>query len=263
MMGCYSFPLHVGVHHPDVEMGIEVTDRAWRRCARTTTSCSRSGVRCSAAPTSEIAEAVEAARQADVCVVVLGDQAGLFGGGTSGEGCDVADLRLPGRQEELLEALLAHRHAGRARAAVRPAVRARRRQVDRLAAVVCGFYPGEEGGARARRCPQWTGQPVRQAAGQLPRRRLEPAVDLPHRPAREAQRGQHRRPDAAVPVRSRALLRARHLGGRRAPRREWPTDGTCPCHVILRNDADDRRPPRSSRSTCTTRSPRSRGPCGS
>ena len=42
---------------------------------------------------------------ADACVAVLGDLAGLFGRGTSGEGCDVADLRLPGRQEELLDAL--------------------------------------------------------------------------------------------------------------------------------------------------------------
>ena len=37
---------------------------------------------------------------------MLGDHAGLFGAGTSGEGCDAVDLRLPGRQEELLEALL-------------------------------------------------------------------------------------------------------------------------------------------------------------
>ena len=54
----------------------------------------------------EIAEAVEVARDSDVCVAVLGDLAGLFGRGTSGEGCDAADLRLPGRQEELLERLL-------------------------------------------------------------------------------------------------------------------------------------------------------------
>jgi len=47
------------------------------------------------------------ASAADVCVAVLGDRSGLFGRGTSGEGCDAADLRLPGRQEELLEALLA------------------------------------------------------------------------------------------------------------------------------------------------------------
>jgi len=38
---------------------------------------------------------------------VLGDQAGLFGRGTSGEGCDVSDLRLPGVQEDLLRVLVA------------------------------------------------------------------------------------------------------------------------------------------------------------
>ena len=53
-----------------------------------------------------LAEAAAAARAADVCVAVLGDLAGLFGRGTSGEGCDAPSLRLPGRQPELLEALL-------------------------------------------------------------------------------------------------------------------------------------------------------------
>ena len=61
----------------------------------------------------DIAAAAATAAAADVCVAVLGDQAGLFGNGTSGEGCDVADLRLPGRQEELLEALLGDRHSRR------------------------------------------------------------------------------------------------------------------------------------------------------
>ena len=46
---------------------------------------------------------------------------GLFGVGTSGEGCDAADLRLPGRPYEL------------------------GRQIDRLSAAVCAF-PGGEGG---------------------------------------------------------------------------------------------------------------------
>jgi beta-glucosidase len=79
-----------------------------------------------------------------VCLAVLGDRAGLFGGGTSGEGCDAADLRLPGRQEELLEALLA---TGTPVVLVllvgRPYDLSR--QVDRLAAAVCGFFPGQEG----------------------------------------------------------------------------------------------------------------------
>ena len=92
----------------------------------------------------DIEAAVAVATGAEVCVVVLGDQAGLFGKGTSGEGCDVADLTLPGRQEELLEALLA---TGTPVVAVllvgRPYDLSR--QVDRLAGVVCGFFPGEEG----------------------------------------------------------------------------------------------------------------------
>ena len=44
---------------------------------------------------------------AEVCVALVGDLAGLFGHGTSGEGCDAADLRLPGVQAELLDELLA------------------------------------------------------------------------------------------------------------------------------------------------------------
>lgn len=55
---------------------------------------------------SGIAQAVEAAKVAEVAVVTVGDLAGLFGRGTSGEGCDVVDLKLPGRQAELVEAVL-------------------------------------------------------------------------------------------------------------------------------------------------------------
>jgi beta-xylosidase len=95
----------------------------------------------------EIEAAARLAAEADVCVAVLSDRAGLFGRGTSGEGCDAADLRLPGRQEELLEALLATRTPVVLVLLVgRPYELSR--QAGRLAAAVCGFYPGEEG-ARA------------------------------------------------------------------------------------------------------------------
>jgi beta-xylosidase len=47
---------------------------------------------------SKIAEAVAAAKESEVAVVVVGDRAGLFGRGTSGEGCDAEDLDLPGLQ---------------------------------------------------------------------------------------------------------------------------------------------------------------------
>jgi len=48
------------------------------------------------------AEAVEAARRADVAVLVMGDKAGLTAGCTSGESRDRALLGLPGVQEELV-----------------------------------------------------------------------------------------------------------------------------------------------------------------
>jgi beta-glucosidase len=75
---------------------------------------------------------------------VLGDVSGLFGNGTSGEGCDASDLRLPGRQGELLEALLA---TGTPVVLVLLVGRPYELSgyADRLAAVVCGFLPGEEG----------------------------------------------------------------------------------------------------------------------
>ena len=54
-----------------------------------------------------IPAAVECAEGADLTVVCVGDLAGLFQTGTVGEGSDADSLRLPGRQQELLEALVA------------------------------------------------------------------------------------------------------------------------------------------------------------
>lgn len=53
-----------------------------------------------------IPAAVAAAAAADRIVLAVGDLAGLFRTGTVGEGSDVSSLRLPGVQQELLEALL-------------------------------------------------------------------------------------------------------------------------------------------------------------
>ena len=47
------------------------------------------------------------AADSDVCVVAVGDRPGMFGRGTTGEGSDANDLRLPGVQAELLDAVLA------------------------------------------------------------------------------------------------------------------------------------------------------------
>lgn len=109
MLGCYSFPAHVGVNHPDKGLGVEMPSLldAFReeppdREIRYALGCDvldpdRAGI--------EVA--VGAARAAEVCVVAVGDRAGLVGRGTSGEGCDVQDLRLPGVEEDLVHALIA------------------------------------------------------------------------------------------------------------------------------------------------------------
>ncbi|MCZ2840131.1 glycoside hydrolase family 3 N-terminal domain-containing protein [Modestobacter sp. VKM Ac-2985] len=147
MLGCYSFPMHVGVHHPDVAVGVDIPTlaEALKAAPEAYDVVVAQGCPVVGGDDDSIAAAARAAAEADVCVAVLGDQAGLFGNGTSGEGCDAVDLRLPGRQEELLEALLA---TGTPVVLVllvgRPYELSR--QIDRLAAVVCGFFPGEEGG---------------------------------------------------------------------------------------------------------------------
>ncbi|WP_432972542.1 beta-glucosidase family protein [Dactylosporangium sp. CA-233914] len=145
LFGCYSFPRHVGVHHPGLELGVETP--AIVDALGTAFPVSYSlGCPFLGGSDEDIAAAAQAAAAADVCVAVLGDLAGLFGTGTSGEGCDAPDLRLPGRQEELLEALLA---TGTPVVLVVLAGRPYElsRQVDRLAAVACTFFPGEEGAA--------------------------------------------------------------------------------------------------------------------
>lgn len=147
MLGCYSFPSHVLPHHPGVETGIEIPTlleslRAELPDAKVTFT---EGCGVSDPDPSGFAEAIARAAEADVCVAVLGDRAGLFGRGTSGEGCDVADLNLPGVQGELLDALVA---TGVPVVLVLLTGRpyALGRWHGRLGAVVQAFFPGEEGG---------------------------------------------------------------------------------------------------------------------
>lgn len=147
MLGCYSFPSHVLAHHPDVPMGVEIPTvlEALRTELPDAKVTFAQGCDTSDPDPSGIEEAVARASEADVCVAVLGDRAGLFGRGTSGEGCDVTDLRLPGVQGDLLDALVA---TGVPVVLVLLTGRpyALGRWHGRLAAVVQAFFPGEEGG---------------------------------------------------------------------------------------------------------------------
>src|SRR5699024_2827473 len=93
---------------------------------------------------SGIAEAVAAAQDAELAVLAVGDLAGLFGAGTSGEGCDVESLQLPGAQHDLVEAVLAT-----GTPVVLLLVTGRPYSLGayrgRARAIVQAFMPGEEG----------------------------------------------------------------------------------------------------------------------
>lgn len=147
MLGCYSFPSHVLTHHPEVPAGIEIPTvldalRSELPDAKVTFA---QGCDVTDPDTGGFEEAIARAAEADMCVAVLGDRAGLFGRGTSGEGCDATDLGLPGVQGELLDALVA---TGVPVVLVLLTGRpyALGRWHGRLGAVVQAFFPGEEGG---------------------------------------------------------------------------------------------------------------------
>jgi beta-xylosidase len=145
MLGTYSFPAHVGAHHPGREMGIEVPSlRAWMGELIPGLAYAP-GSAITGEDTSGIAAAVAAAADSDVCVLAVGDRPGMFGRGTTGEGSDVADLRLPGVQPELVRAVLA---TGTPVVLVVLAGRpyALGEETDAAAAIVYGFLSGQRGG---------------------------------------------------------------------------------------------------------------------
>ncbi|MEU7998192.1 glycoside hydrolase family 3 N-terminal domain-containing protein [Micromonospora sp. NPDC049060] len=146
VLGCYSFPAHVGSRHPEVPVGIALPTLAAALRAEFPGSVvvTVAGVSVDGDDTSGVPAAVAAARDADVVVAALGDRAGLFGRGTSGEGCDAESLALPGAQQHLLDALL---DTGTPVVVTLLAGRpyALGRAVTDAAAIVQSFFPGEEG----------------------------------------------------------------------------------------------------------------------
>jgi len=150
LMGCYSFVNHVLAHHPEVPADLEMPTvlEALQKEFPAAEVVYAPGCEVEGSDDSGIDAAVEIARTAEVAVVVVGDRAGLFGRGTVGEGNDVESLELPGRQRELVEAVVA---SGTPVVMVlltgRPyAVAWAVDGPHAPAAVVQGFFPGEEGG---------------------------------------------------------------------------------------------------------------------
>jgi beta-xylosidase len=145
LLGCYSFPSHVGVQHPETAVGVEIPTvlEAIRAEFPDAEIEYAQGCSVDGPDLGGLAEAIRVARDADVCVAVLGDRAGLFGRGTSGEGCDAEDLSLPGVQSDLLAALLdADVPVVLVMVAGRPYALGDYRGAT---AAVQTFFPGEEG----------------------------------------------------------------------------------------------------------------------
>lgn len=162
LMGCYSFVNHVLAHHPGTPAGIELPTvlaslrEAFDAAGTGTEVVHAVGCAVDGDDTSGLDEAVAAAAGADVAVVVVGDEAGLFGRGTVGEGNDVESLDLPGVQRRLVEEVVATGTpvvlvllTGRPYAigwALDDLPATGADGPGRPAAVVQGFFPGEEGG---------------------------------------------------------------------------------------------------------------------
>jgi len=145
VLGCYSFPSHVGTQHPDWPIGIALPTVL--DAVRAEFDSSEVGYTIGTTVDggeSDFADAVALAAASDVVVLALGDRAGLFGRGTSGEGCDAESLRLPGAQQQLVDALL---DVGTPVVVTLLAGRpyALGRAVTEAAAIVQSFFPGEEG----------------------------------------------------------------------------------------------------------------------
>jgi beta-glucosidase-like glycosyl hydrolase len=145
-MGCYSYPNHVLGLYPELGIGV-AADSLWTALRAEFPDAALAlaeGCPVRDEDRSGIAPAVAVAAGADLVVAVVGDRAGLFGRGTSGEGCDAEDLSLPGVQGELVSALLA---SGTPLVVVvtsgRPYALG---DYAGAAALVQAFMPGEEGG---------------------------------------------------------------------------------------------------------------------
>jgi beta-xylosidase len=146
LVGDYSFANHVEVHYPEIEPGVAIPTVLQALRAELPETSIRHATGCDFREPGRggFDDAVAAAADADVAVLVLGDRSGLFGRGSVGEGCDVASLDLPGEQVALAESVLA---TGTPTVLVLITGRpyALDWAVGRCAAIVQAWFPGQEG----------------------------------------------------------------------------------------------------------------------
>jgi beta-xylosidase len=242
LLGCYSFPQHVGVHHPSAPLGIDIATvlDALREEHDVTYArgCAVGVPGTDPGTDAELAAAAELAADAELCVLVLGDQAGLFGGGTSGEGCDAPDLRLPGRQEELLDAVLA---TGTPVVLVLLSGRPYdlSRHVDRLAATVCGFFPGEEGASAIAAVLAGRVDPSGRLPVSFPRGVAGQPAGYLGAPLAQGGEASSIDPAPLFPFgHGLSYAATEWVGAEPDSADEWPTDGTTWFRIALRNNGN-------------------------
>lgn len=237
LMGCYAFPNHVLPRHPGLGLGVAaptVLD-ALRGELPDTEIVHEPGCDVSGGDRSGFAAAVAAAREAELCVAVVGDRAGMFGNGTSGEGCDAEDLRLPGVQADLLAELFATGTpvvvvvvSGRpyALGEVHP----------RAAGLVQAFMPGQEGAAAVAGVLSGRVQPAGKLPVQVPRRPgAQPGTYLQPPLGGSTQGISNIDPTPLFPFGYGTSYTSFEVDDPRASAKEIPTDGEFSVSVRVRN----------------------------
>lgn len=236
-MGCYAFPNHVLPRHPGLGLGVEVQSAldALRAELPDVEVVHERGCAIQGDDRSGFSAAVAAAREADLCVAYVGDLAGLFGHGTSGEGCDAEDLRLPGAQADLLDELLT---TGTPVVVVVVSGRpyALGEVHGRAAGLVQAFMPGEEGGQAIAGVLSGRIQPSGRLPVQIPRRTGgQPGTYL--QPPLGAENGgaSNLDPTPLFPFGGGSSYTSFEVDDLRISSKDVPTDGKFTASVRVRN----------------------------
>ncbi|WP_327584021.1 glycoside hydrolase family 3 C-terminal domain-containing protein [Nonomuraea sp. NBC_00507] len=236
-MGCYSYPNHVLTRHPGLGLGVEAPSLldALRAELPDAEIVHERGCDVRGEDRSGFAPAAAAVRGADLCVVAVGDLAGMFGHGTSGEGCDADDLRLPGVQEDLLTELAA---TGTPVVVVvvsgRPYALGEAHEL--AAGLVQAFMPGEEGGAAIAGVLSGRIQPSGKLPVQIPRGHGgQPGTYLQPPLGADSQGISNLDPTPLFPFGHGASYTAFEIDDLRISDAEVPTDGEFTVSVRVRN----------------------------
>ncbi|HEY9524659.1 MAG TPA: glycoside hydrolase family 3 N-terminal domain-containing protein [Thermopolyspora sp.] len=237
LMGCYAFPNHVLPRHPGLGLGVDaptVLD-ALRKELPDVEIVYERGCDVRSRDRSGFAAAATAAREADLCVAVMGDLAGLFGQGTSGEGCDAEDLRLPGIQADLLTDLTAT-----GTPVVVVVISGRPYALGEVhteaAALVQAFMPGQEGSAAISGVLSGRIQPSGKLPVQIPRRPGgQPGTYLQPPLGANSQGISNLDPTPLFPFGYGTSYTSFEVGDLRISDAEVPTDGEFTVSVRVRN----------------------------